>query len=151
MIGFNKDEGYIFANITTFLVPPHQPVDDGYTMNYTRRILKEGLCPLITPLSIELCVDYLINLYDFESIVSDEERARAVADSRSEYSELMKNKLFINKEIIFPWAYSMYMYEYILTTTDACTRAYSDRQCICVAMGIVRKQYPYPSEMLHDQ
>ena len=86
MIGFNKDEGYIFANITTFLVPPHQPVDNGYTMNYTRRIFEEGLCPLITPLSIELCVDYLINLYDFESIVSDEERARAVADSRSEYS-----------------------------------------------------------------
>ena len=83
MIGFNAHEGYIVINGVLYLVPPDQPLDNGFTLNYTRKILEEDLCPKITPLSVELCADYVINLYGLKSITSDEERARVFVDSRS--------------------------------------------------------------------
>jgi len=85
MIGYNKDEGFIFIPAMNLLFPPDGPVDDGYSLAHTRVLLEDTLCPMITPLSVELCSDYIINLYKLE-MMTDKERALAYAQLRTDIS-----------------------------------------------------------------
>jgi len=47
---------------------------DGLSFRQIRQFLTESECAKATPLSIELCVDFYVDLYDLESATDDRER-----------------------------------------------------------------------------
>ena len=77
LIGFNADEATsVVVELVPFIPPTDQEIENGFSLDYIRKIVSEGYCLSTTPLSAGLCTEYVISLYALDSTNDDEERAR---------------------------------------------------------------------------
>lgn len=67
MIGFNADDGSAFI----------WSLENGTTYEALDNELRQLTCPSLTKLSVELCVDYVTNLYGLDTITDDRQRGLA--------------------------------------------------------------------------
>lgn len=78
IIGFNADEGNII--VIEFGLssdpPTDQDINEGLSLDYVSRLVRDRLCTQTTPLSVGLCLDYVMDLYGLNSTDDDKERAR---------------------------------------------------------------------------
>ena len=79
MVGMNGQEGILFLVITGV------PLDNGLSIDAVKQVLN-GYCTTATPFSIELCVDYLLDEYEFSSISDDKSRAITLTYALGELS-----------------------------------------------------------------
>lgn len=78
MAGFNAQEGVLFYPLFIGLLASLASVDiqEGTTLGFVKGVVLPAYCVEITPLSVQLCVDFLTQRYDLANTDDDKERAR---------------------------------------------------------------------------
>jgi len=78
LAGVNKDEGAIAVILSITMLNMSDP-EAGVSMEVASKILQEN-CEMLTPLSVQLCVKFLVDTYGLDQLENDIERGHRIGD-----------------------------------------------------------------------
>jgi len=78
LAGVNKDEGALAVIPSINMLNMSDP-EAGVSMEVASKILQEN-CKMLTPLSVKLCVKFLVDTYGLDRLENDIERGHRIGD-----------------------------------------------------------------------